>query len=76
MPQVKLIKKKPKQLPNYFLRKKLSTKIYNFENVQNVHNGTENESDVTKNWYLPLLVRRQSLRGRIYLKFLEVAGQG
>lgn len=74
MPQIKLIKKK--NYPTISLQKKLSTKIYNFENLQNVHNGTKNESDVTKNWYLPLLVRRQSLRGRMYLKFLEVAGQG
>lgn len=47
--KIKKQKQKQNKTTQLFPLKILSTKIYNFENLQNVHNGTENESDVTKN---------------------------
>lgn len=45
-------------------KKILATEIYKFENLQNVHNGTQNESDVTKNWCLPLFSQKTKFKGK------------
>lgn len=42
----------------------LASEIHKCENLQNVHNRTQNESDVTKNWSLALFSQKTNFKGK------------